>query len=404
MSEKQYKYSGLDRGGKRVGGVIAAVDETAASRVLIESGVTPLEVRLARQGRSGFSFQTGRSVTQEDVASLTRELSVLVQANIPIVRGLRSVAEHEKKPNLRDMVADIAGQIESGEKLTAAFGKYENIFGGVYIETIRAAEKSGTLADVTMHLADMLERNIETRSQLRRAMTYPAIVMAFVAIAMTVIVVFVVPRFATIFEANNVPLPLATRVITALGTLVKGYWWSIGGALALGLFAAANAWRSPDWRFRIERFALRLPYISAMITAVTAARFSRVLSIGLDSGIEVIEAMAIAGNATGRPVFSRECQQICDRMRSGESLEVALADSRRLPSFAKRLLSAGKDSSELSATGRIIASHYDRICDHLSKNINTIIEPLVTVAIACMVLLVALSVFLPMWKMVSINS
>ncbi|RMH28533.1 MAG: type II secretion system F family protein [Planctomycetota bacterium] len=404
MSAKQYKYTGLDRSGKRVGGVVAAADSTTASRKLIESGVTPLEVRSARQARRGFSLHTGKTVTQQDIASLTRELSVLVQANIPIARGLRSVAEHEKKATLRDMVADIAAQIESGEKLTGAFGKYERTFGNVYIETIRAAEKSGTLAEVTMHLADMLERNIETRAQLRRAMTYPAIVMTFVAIAMTVIVVFVVPRFATIFEANNVPLPVATRVITALGTAVRGYWWGIGAALALGVFASVTAWRSPVWRYRIERLALRIPYISSMLTAVTAARFSRVLSIGLDSGIEVIEAMSIAGNATGRPVFARECQQICDRMRSGDSLEAALSESRRLPSFARRLLSAGKDSSELSATGRIIASHYDRICDHLSKNINTIIEPLVTVAIACMVLLVALSVFLPMWKMVALNS
>ena len=234
MPENQYRYVGLDRSGKRVAGIIAAADEADASRILITTGVTPLGVSSGGKARGRIRISTGRAVTQEDIAALTRELSVLVQANIPIARGLRSVAEHERKPGLRDMVADIAGQIESGERLTAAFGKYEGVFGGVYIETIRAAERSGTLAEVTMHLADMLERNIETRSQLRRALTYPAIVMTFVAIAMTVIVVFVVPRFATIFESNGVPLPMATRLITAVGTIVQGYWWVIVGVLLGG--------------------------------------------------------------------------------------------------------------------------------------------------------------------------
>jgi len=402
MPTQTFVFKGIDAHGKRQAGSVRATSESAACADIMQQGVTPISVR--PQNRRAALATSGSRVTQQDISALTREMSVLVEANIPIARGLRSIAEHERKSSLRDMVTDIADQVEAGEKLTTAFGKHRAVFGDVYIETMRAAEKSGTLAEVTSHLADMLERNIETSSQLRRAMTYPAIVVAFVIMALTVIVVFVVPRFALIFEANNVALPMATRIVTGVGDFARNYWWAIGAGVIAGSWSLAQSWKSEAGRYRIEAIALATPYVGKMLGAITAARFARVLSIGLDSGIDVIESMHVAGNATGRPVFARECIVLCDRMRAGESLEHVLVDSKRLPNFARRLLGAGKDSAELSAAGRIIARHYDRISDHLAKNINTIIEPLITVAIAGMVLLVALSVFLPMWKMVSINS
>lgn len=397
----RYKYTALAGDGRRTNGAIDAATQTEATRRLASDGLTPLEIREVSAKRRITLSQS--RVTHREISDLTREISVLVEANIPIARGLRSVAEHEKNHRLRDMVTDIASMIESGEKLTTAFGKYEKVFGEVYIETIRAAEKSGTLASVTEHLADMLERNIETREHVRRAMTYPAIVAGFVALALTVIVVFVVPRFALIFEGNGVQLPITTRVIRTMGDSVQAWWWAYTGVLVGGALLLRQQWKSSAGRFRIESVLLRTPYIGSILSAVTTARFSRVLSIGIDSGIEVIEAIWIAGRSTGRPVFAAECERLCERMRAGDSLETVLNGSEQLPSFARRLLGAGKDAEELSGAGRIIARHYDRIADHLSKNINTVIEPIITIAIAVIVLIVALSVFLPMWQMITVS-
>ncbi|MCC5823464.1 MAG: type II secretion system F family protein [Phycisphaerales bacterium] len=398
----KYKYTALGSDGRRTAGVIDAPGETEATRRLAADGITPLRIRETASRGAAFSWRHDR-ITQREVSDLTREISVLVEANIPIARGLRSVAEHEKNPRMRDMVTDIAIMIESGEKLTTAFGKYEHVFGEVYIETIRAAEKTGTLASVTEHLADMLERSIESREQVRRALTYPTIVAGFVVMAVSVIVVFVVPRFAVIFESNGVQLPVSTRLIRTLGDSVHGWWWVYAVVLVAILVFARQQWRSPRGRYRIESVLLRTPYIGTMLTAVATARFSRVMSISIDSGIEVIESIWIAGRSTGRPVFVAECERLCDRMRAGDSLEAVLNGSDQLPSFARRLLGAGKEAKELSGAGRIIARHYDRIADHLSKNINTVIEPMITIAIAVIVLIVALSVFLPMWQMVTVN-
>jgi MSHA biogenesis protein MshG len=400
MSATTFKYRAVDADGSRQKGLIDAPTEQDAFQSLSRQGLVPLSLKESTSAL--FQLKPSR-VSRLEVATLTREMNVLVEANIPIARGLMSIGEHEKNPAMRNMVIDIATMIESGEKITTAFSKYQHIFGDVYIATIRSAEKTGQIGPVTAHLADMLERNIETNQQIKRAMTYPVIVVCFVALALSVIVIFVVPKFAGIFEANGVELPLTTRVIRAMGASLTQYWWGYISVILVSMYALRKAWKNPRGRFRIEQLIHRLPHIGKMFTSVTTARFSRVMSIGLESGIEVIEAMEIAGNSTGRPVFQDECVRMCDRMRNGDSLPDVINRATGLPSFARRLFGSGKDSKELARAGSIIARHYDRQSDHLAKNINTIIEPMITIAMAGIVLLVALSVFLPMWQMISIN-
>lgn len=400
MSTTTYKYRAVEGDGSRCKGSIDAPNEQEAFQRLSRRGLVPLSLK---ESSSAIFQLSPKRVSSLEIATLTREMSVLVEASIPIARGLMSVAEHEKNQILRDMVTDIASMIESGEKVTNAFAKYQSVFGDVYIETLRSAEKTGQLGPVTSHLADMLERNIETNQQIRRALTYPTIVVCFVAMALGVIVIFVVPKFALIFEANGVALPLTTRIIRTLGGSITDFWWVYLSIAAVSAWALRKSWRNPVGRIRLEKLIHKIPYIGTMFTAVTTARFSRVMSIGLESGIEAIEAMEIAGSATGRPVFQSECIRMCDRMRSGESLTDVMNHSAYLPSFARRLFGSGKDSNELARAGSIIARHYDRQSDHLAKNLNTFIEPMITIAMAGMVLLVALSVFLPMWQMISIT-
>ncbi len=376
MATTTFKYQALDVDGTRRSGRIDAGNDQAAFKKLIDQGLTPLTVS---------------------------EMSVLVEASIPIGRGLMSIAEHEKNPALRDMIFDIANMIETGEKITVAFSRYKHIFGEVYIETLRSAESTGQIGPVASHLADMLERNIETGQQIRRALAYPTIVVCFVILALSVIVIFVVPKFATIFEANGVELPVTTRIIRVMGMSITQYWWAYITGILGAIMALRVSWKNEGGRMVIERFLHRLPYIGSMFTAVTTARFSRVMGIGLESGIDVIEAIEIASGATGRPVFQQECLRMCDRIRRGDSLADVISRAKGLPSFARRLFGSGKDSKELARASKIIACHYDRQSDHLAKNINTIIEPMITIAMAGIVLLVALSVFLPMWQMISIN-
>lgn len=400
MSLQEFKYVAFDKQGAQRSGSIRAGGEQDAMRRLAAEGLTPTKVsRVAERGPM-FSYQRTKL---KDISALTRELSVLVEARIPLGRGLLSIAEHESKPELREMILDIATMIESGSQVTTALAKYRHVFGDIYIETMRAAEKSGNLAQVTLHLADMLEKQMETSQQVRRALTYPVIVMAVVAIAVTVIVVFVVPRFAETFKAHDVKMPIITRAIQGLGVSIRHWWPFYAGAVISVIVGTALAWRTTAGRHFMERVAYNAPYIGQILKAVTAGRFARVLSIGLGSGLGVIESLEMSGRSTGRPLFAIECDKMADRLRQGDQLGDVIRKSKQLPSFARRLIGAGKDSAEVTKSCGIIARHYDAEATHLTKNINTVIEPMLTLALAGIVLLVALSVFLPMWQMIRLN-
>lgn len=398
MRTQSFRYVAVDGKGERTKGVVRGSDTHDAFRKLFAAGMTPVSIDEVRSERALLSSQR---IRMSDVADLTRELSVLVAAKIPLDRGLVSIAEHDGKPAVTRMVRDIATQIESGVPLTQALAKHERVFGDVYVQTIRSAERSGNLAGVMEHLADMLERQIETRQQLTRAMTYPLIVMAVVAMALTIIVVFVVPKFGATFAAQGVKMPLATRIVQGLGASVLEYWPAYVACAIAILLGPILAWRTRSGREWCERLMMRMPYVSKVMVAVATGRFARILGIALASGLDVIESIEIAGRSTGSLRMADQCVAAAVALRQGEPLVEAVKPVGMLPAFAKRMLGAGKDAAEVSRACEVLARHYDRESSHLTKNLSSVIEPVLTVAMACIVLLVALSVFLPMWQMVA---
>ncbi|MDX2116705.1 MAG: type II secretion system F family protein [Planctomycetota bacterium] len=400
MSATAFKVTLLNKQGVRERRVVEAPTEADAFRRVAAEGSTPLSITAIERGARLFSFQL---VGSSDIASLTRELAVLVEARIPLARGLATIAEHESKDALRELVHDLAAKVEAGMAFSAAVESHRGVFGETYVQTLKAAEKSGNLIAVMNHLADLLEQQLEQRQQFKRAMAYPAVVLSVVVAALTIIFVFVVPKFAATFAHHNVQLPLATRIVQAIGESAREHWYVYLGALTAALISVVMSWRSSTGRLVCERVLLGLPFLGKMLVAGTTARFSRVLSIGLTSGLDVIQSIDAAGRSTGRPVFILECERMGERLRQGEQLGEVVRESRYLPGFARRMIAAGKDSTELARASDIVARHYDRELSHLTKGINSIIEPILTVALAVIVLVVALSVFLPMWQMVRIQ-
>lgn len=400
MSESVFKYVAVDGAGARRRGVVRASGEQEAFRRIASMGLTPFSLRPAREPTALLRY---RGATLTDIAALTRELSVLIEARIPIEEGLNSIAESEKRPAQREMIRDIAARILAGSTISEAIDQHRQTFGEVYVETVRAAERTGSLISVTSHLADMLERQVELRQQLKRALAYPVIVVGVVALAVSVIIVFVVPRFAETFASSDVQLPLTTRAIQALAASVRSHWWAYLGTIVGAAFACMAAWKTEGGRAFFERAFRIVPFIEKTLVAVTTARFARVFGISLGSGLGVTESIEMGGRATGRPLFAQECNAIADRLRGGEALKDAIEAGTYLPSFARRMISAGKDSAELSRSCGVVAKHYEREAEHLTKGVGQVIEPLLTVALAVIVLVIALSVFLPMWQMVKIN-
>lgn len=397
MSVSVFRYEAVNRSGSTVRGQVSALDEREAYRQLAAGGLTPTRLSPARQLAAGFG---GARARPRDVAAFTRELAVLLEAKIPLSHGLSSIAESEENAAMRGVVLDLASRVQAGESLGAAFARHRLMFGDVYVETVRSAEHTGELGAIVAHLAVMLEKQAELRQQLVRAVTYPIIVLTVVALALTVILVFVVPKFSQTFASSELELPLATKLVQGLSGVLRGYWYAVVGGVVGVVGGLSWGWRDARARPVMERALLRVPVIKRVLIATAVARFARVLGVSAGAGLELTEALPVAGGATGRPVFAAECRAMASRMSSGDDLATVLAGSAYLPAFARRMLAAGTDRHEVTRSCEVVARHYERESEHLTSSVGQAIEPVLTVCLAVIVLVVALAVFLPMWQMV----
>jgi MSHA biogenesis protein MshG len=404
VSTLSFQYQAIDRIGAKRRGVTIATNKTEAFRKVAALGLTPLSIKQvaagAEAGAQGLAslFKADR-VRTKDLAHFTYQLGVLIAARIPIAEGLISIAEQEKPGRLKTIIMDLAKRIESGEQVAIAMEHHRRALGDVYVETVRAAEKSGNIAKVLEHLSDMLERGQETTRQVRGALMYPACVVSVLILAVLFLVAFVVPKFAKMFQQRNLDLPLFTKILMNFGLSLQHYWWAYIIGLGLAAFGLRLLWIKPAGRTFIDALFHRIPYIRDILIGLTISRFCRIFSLSLSSGLGLIESLELAGKAAGRPLLTRDVTKMVAQVRSGGRLMDVLTVCQYLTPFTKRMLVAGEQSAELPKMCGVITRHYEHETSHLTKNLSTVIEPVLIVAIAGVVVVIALAIFLPMWDM-----
>jgi len=397
VSTLTFEYRAVDRAGAQHRGTTEAPSEAEAYRLVTARGLIPVTIR-----RAGNRVARAARFNLRDIAHFTAQLAVLVGARVPISDGLLSIAEQEHDPRLAAVIKDLAARIEAGSPLADAMSAHAGVFGDVYVETIRAAERSGNLVKVLESVSEMLERAQEINQQVKSALMYPLCVVAVLVLGLVFLIGFVVPRFGEMFASRGVELPLLTQWLVWVGNGVKQWWIALGGVGAVAALGARRAWRTPGGRLAMDRFFHRVPAVRDVLVGLAISRLTRVLGISLSSGLGLIESLEMAGRATGRPILMDDVERMARQVRSGGRLSAALAGCTYLTPFCKRMMTAGEQSGELPKMCALVARHYDRESAHLSKNLATAIEPVMIVLIAGAVLVVALAIFMPMWSMGSL--
>lgn len=403
MSHLTFEYKAIDRTGAESSGLLEAATRQDAYRRLLSTGMTPLRIRVASSAKNGFRLMKGRrGVKPSQIAHFTYQLSVLLEARLPVTECFRSIAEQEPCERFAAMIRDIGARVESGSNITESMEAYADVFGSVYVETIRAAERTGNMIEVLGHLAEMVEEQEEMKRIVRSALMYPLLVVVALGLAVLFLLVFVVPRFAMMFVERGVELPLLTRMLMSVGGSIQHYWWGYLAAVGLAWFAMRRAWRHPGGRIRIDTLLNRVPYLNQILQGLGISRFASVFGISLGSGIGLIDSLEMGGRASGRPLLLNDIRLMVEQVSRGGRMTGVLKSCVYLPGFVKQLLSAGEESAELTKMCRIIARHYGRETKHMAKNAATVIEPVLIAGLTFVVLIVALAIFLPMWDMMSL--
>ena len=389
-----FEYSALDAGGRRSRGVLQADTARAARAQLRERGLNPLsveETRAAAQGAGGRSLGSGQR------ALLMRQLATLVASGLPIDESLAALAEGSEG-RLRSQVMALRARVLEGSTLAAAMAEYPGSFPALYRASVAAGEAAGKLDGILLRLADYAESRDALARRVRLALTYP-LLLSTVAIAVVAgLMVWVVPQVIGVFSQFGQALPLPTRILVALSDFVQGYgFWLLLGLFVLAV-GAVLALRLPAARAALDAFSLRVPVWGPLVRALDTARFARTLALLTGAAVPLLEALSIASQVVQNQHLREALARAALRVREGQTLSRALADSGQFPPVAVRLIASGERSGRLDAMLGEAALQQERALDTALGVAMAALGPGVILLVGGLVLFVVLAILLPIFQ------
>lgn len=397
-----YAYKALDAVGKTKSGVLEADNPRQVRQQLREQSFIPLEVAQVEEQKNSEKsvksfFSPGISTT--DLALLTRQLSTLIEASLPIEEALLAVAEQSEKPRTKNMMMAVRSKVVEGHSLAKALGEFPKAFDNLFRAMVAAGEKSGHLDAVLTRLADYAERKHQTQSQITQALVYP-ILMTVVALGVVIMLLTtVVPQIIGQFDNMEQDLPTVTKVLIAISEGVQDY--GIFAAILLGIliFAVAKMLSNPLLQVRWHKRLLTLPFVGKLTRGTNTARFARTLSILTSSSVPLLESMTIGGNVLANKHLQNLVRIAAERVKEGSSLRAALAQTKVFPPMMMHMIASGERSGELTQMLARAAENQEREFESTINMSLKVFEPVLIISMAGIVLFIVMAIILPILEL-----
>ena len=388
-----FEYSALDVHGRGRDGVVDAGSAAEARRLLEARRLVPVRVEPAR-GPAGKAASAGGRFGAKDLTLLTRQLATLV-AVAPLEEALRTIGSQSERAAVRRVVMATHARVVEGFRLSDAMAREPRAFPPLYRAMVAAGEGTGALPGILERLADLHEREQQVRGQLLSALVYPAALAVTALLVVVVLMAFVVPRVVEQFESMARELPLLTRAVIGVSDALLAWWLPLLVLLAALAAGGAHLLRRPAPRRRFDAMLLRLPFIGRLLRDVHAARMARTLATLSDSGLPLIEGLAITARTVGNSVLREATASMVESIREGGSLSSAMKRAGVFPPTLLYMATSGEDSGRL-------APMLDRAADYLEREFNTfttaamsLLEPLIIIVLGAMVAVIVLAILLP---------
>jgi len=279
-----YNYKARDAAGNLVENTAEADNETAAALAIEQLGYSPVSISLRRAG-TGFAalLDPRKRISRQETLIFTRQLATLIATGIPLIQALENTAGQAANKEFAAIIRDIIASVKGGSSLSEALARYPQIFPGLYVSLVRVGEAGGLLDEVLQRLAELSTQDIDLRSRLRSVLIYPAVLASIAFVIVNFILIGVLPKFVTIFEASQAKLPLPTQLLLGISYVLRNYWWVLAAALLFGINLFGNYYRSSKGKLKVDTLALRLPLFGPLILKVMVTRFARSISYSICS-------------------------------------------------------------------------------------------------------------------------
>ena len=396
----QFSYRALNKTGELVVGNLEAGSKKEAASRLSKLNYTPLSLR--KKGgmfQPNFSFKL--KVKPNNILIFTKQLHSLIKAGVPLLEALHSLHEQTSDENLQKVLKSVTAEIEMGSSFSNALKKHPNVFSVLYTNSIQIGEVSGNLDSVLYEISLFMADDIKMKQNIKKATRYPMMVMIALLLAFVVFITFVIPKFIPIFEKGGQELPMPTLIILGISDVVTGYWLPIIGLIGLTIFGYASFYNTPKGKLFTHYYMLEAPIYGQLLRKISIQRFSRTMALLNKSGIPLVQAIEIGGNVETNEVYKEEISKIQQQIEKGVSIAGAMKKSKYFPALMVHMIAVGEKSGTLDDMLYEVSEFNNSEIDEMVDNLTALIEPIVTVFLGIMVLILALSIFLPMLNMLS---
>jgi type IV pilus assembly protein PilC len=400
---QEFVYRAVDpRGGSVVKGTIEAASESAVTGKLKAQGLTPLEVSL--KSTTGLNREikmpgATKHVSARTLAVFSRQMAGLINAGLPLMRTLSILIEQTDDKRLQPALVQVQADVESGSSFSAALARHPQTFPPLMLSIVKVGEAGGFLGSALGSIADNYQREAELHNKIRAAVTYPAIVLVIAIIGVLVMVTFVVPIFEGMFKGLGSELPLPTQILV---TISQNMWWIIP-TIVLVVIVAVIWWRAnrhtEQYRRFVDPIKLKMPVFGKLTTKIAVARFARNLSMMLNAGVPIIQALAIVGQASNNWKIEQAVRDVQESIRQGRSFAAPLAKAEVFPAMVPQMVSVGEESGTLVDMLSSIADFYEDEVETATEQLSSTIEPILIVGLGIVIGGMVISLYLPIFTL-----
>lgn len=414
----KFDYQAKRGPGETLTGNLEAGSHDDAVKVLVEKGLTPVHVTetvrlpapepvssqradVHTSRKRAFAGTASRlKIKSRELDRLTRQLATLIRTNVPILRALTLIKDQCVSPHgVAEMVGDLREQVKQGKQLSDALRKYPRVFNGLYINMVVAGERGGVLHQTLSRLADHREKELETRRRIQAAMAYPTFVVVAGLLTVFIVVSFILPKIIYLFEGLDNKLPASTRLLIAVTHFMRGNWLWFAGAIVLGLLLMSRKGTDSWYRRLTDTVKLHTPVVKNLVRHAEIAKFTRTMSLLIDSGLSVQESLSL-GTGTIQNVSLRSRMDAVGAaiVNRGSTLSAGLTHADVFPPFAVNMIMVGEESGELSDALREVALVYDREVEQSIKLLVSLLEPLLILLVGGIVAFIVFAMLMPIFE------
>lgn len=403
----QFAYKAKQGPQKLIEGFVEADNIDGAVAKIVQSGLTPIDVHTpAGYTRPRLSLRLAAraaprtlKVSAAAVSLFTRQISDLLEAGVPVLRTLTILERQTRNSSLKVILGEMAGLIKDGASFSSVLANYPKVFSKLYVNLVKSGEVGGHLNVVFSRLADYLEKDQETRSQIKASLLYPSIILAVGSITIVVLFTWVIPKITMIFEDMNEALPLPTVILMGVSQVFAQFWWVMALAVAAGLIYFQRLRQSPAGKLALDRFKLRVPFVGDLLRDAEIGRFARTLGTLLGNGVVIVAALESVGLVVENEIFKNEVKRMTQEVTNGVSLTSAIRKSDLFPETAVNMIAVAEETGDTHKGLYKLAEYYERQSQRVMKMLTSSIEPALILGMGLVVGFVVLGMLLPILRM-----